>query len=187
MNKARTPHPQLTALAILLGMLVGAAAQVSCAPGGALSGAQASGEQSSATRAPAGADPLADCVSERNRAVVRLTNEARQDAGQAPVFCAPKLARIAQKHADDMCKHGYFSHTSRDGRTMEDRVSEANFEFRALGENIALGQPTPEEVHAGWMGSPTHRENIERPIFGRLGVGYAACKGKPIWVQKFAD
>jgi|GEM_PF-3178960 len=187
MTRSHAFSRHVAPIALLFGMLLGAAAQISCAPGGALSGAQASDEQSSATRAPSGADPLADCVTQRNRTVVKLTNEARKDAGLAPVFCTPKLARIAQKHADDMCKQGYFSHTSKDGRTMEDRVDEAKFEFRAIGENIAMGQPTPEEVHAGWMGSRVHRENIERPIFGRLGVGYAACNGQPVWVQNFAD
>ena len=187
MKISRALSRPVAPLALLLLMLFGSGAQTSCAPGSALSGEEVSGEQSSATRAPSSGDPLAECTTERNRMVVKLTNQARKNAGLAPVFCAPALAKIAQKHADDMCKRGYFSHTSKDGRTMEDRVDEAKFEFRAIGENIAMGQPSAEEVHAGWMDSPVHRENIERPIFGRLGVGYAACNGQPVWVQNFAD
>lgn len=167
---------------IAIAMLSAAGTQISCAPL-----PTQSGEEASIPRTQSSGDPLAACTSERNRAVVKLTNQARKDAGLQPVFCSPALAKIAQKHADDMCKLKYFSHTSQDGRTMEDRVDEAKFEFMAIGENLAMGQRTPDEVHTGWMDSPVHRENIVRPVFARLGIGYTACGGEPIWVQNFAN
>ncbi|AWV88292.1 CAP domain-containing protein [Bradymonas sediminis] len=181
-NTSTSRRRAAPAALIILTMLSAAAPQFACAPMGAVSN-----EEQAIPRTHTSGDPLAACTSTRNRDVVKWTNQARKDAGQPPVYCSPELDKIALKHANDMCKKGYFSHTSKDGRTMEDRVNEAGFEFRAIGENIAMGHPTPAEVHAGWMDSPEHRKNIIRPVFSRLGVGYAPCNGQPIWVQNFAN
>lgn len=39
-----------------------------------------------------------------------------------------------------------------------------------VGENLALGYPTPEAMTAGWMASPGHRENILR-AYAATGIG----------------
>ena len=94
---------------------------------------------------------------------------------------------MAQAHADDMCEKSYLSHTSQDGRTMVDRARAAGFDFMTLGENVAMGQPSPEVVHENWMDSKYHRKNLLNPEFSRLGVGYAPCNGEPYWVQVLAN
>jgi uncharacterized protein YkwD len=128
-------------------------------------------------------DPYAECDRPQTRRVVELANGERD----ATLYCDRELAAIAQRHADDMCEHGYLSHTSRDGRTMQDRADRAGVDYMALGENVAMGQPTADRVHEGWMGSPNHRANIVHEMFSRLGVGYAPCGGQPYWVQVFAN
>lgn len=132
-------------------------------------------------------DPYAECDTAIKTRVVKLANQARADDGLNKLYCDTKLARAAQKHADEMCEHNYVSHTSLDGRTMKDRVDAQNVGYMALGENIAQGQQTPEEAHTGWMGSEHHRENILRETFSRIGVGHAPCGGKQYWVQVFAN
>lgn len=132
-------------------------------------------------------NPLADCTSSTTRRVVELANEARADEDLNKLYCDRQLARVAQRHAQDMCEHNYLSHTSRDGRSMVDRADEAGIDYMALGENVALGQRTPERVHTGWMNSEYHRANILNDMFSRLGVGYVACDGQPYWVQVFAN
>ena len=47
---------------------------------------------------------------------------------------------------------------------------------RAVGENLALGYPTPLAVVAGWMGSDGHRANILNPTYTQIGV---ACTASP--------
>ena len=51
----------------------------------------------------------------------------------------------------------------------------------ALGENLAKGQLTVEEVVEDWMNSPGHRRNILEPSFTELGVGIF----RDLWVQNF--
>ena len=40
-----------------------------------------------------------------------------------------------------------------------------------LGENIAAGYSTPEQVVQGFMNSPEHRANILNPNYHDIGVG----------------
>jgi uncharacterized protein YkwD len=132
-------------------------------------------------------NPYGDCHSQTTRRVVELANGARSGEDLNQLYCDRELARVAQRHAKDMCDHDYVSHTSRDGRSMVDRVDQAKIDYMAVGENVAMGQKTPEHVHEGWMGSELHRANILNDMFSRLGVGYVECGGQPYWVQVFAN
>lgn len=80
-----------------------------------------------------------------------------------------------------------FSHTRPDGRDPFTAMKEAGVSYRAAGENIAMGQKTPQQVMEGWMNSDGHRQNILSDNFGRLGVGYYVANGRAYWVQMFAD
>ncbi|MCK5017056.1 MAG: CAP domain-containing protein, partial [Candidatus Peribacteraceae bacterium] len=62
----------------------------------------------------------------------------------------------------------------------EEDVCSCNPQY-ALGENIAKGQMTAEEVVKDWMDSPGHKRNILEPSFKEMGLGIF----KDIWVQNF--
>jgi uncharacterized protein YkwD len=81
-----------------------------------------------------------------------------------------RLAAAAQAHSDDMAARGYFSHTSADGRSFADRITEAGYPTPG-GENIAQGQRSALEVHDAWMGSEGHRANILNCGYTAIGVG----------------
>ena len=58
--------------------------------------------------------------------------------------------------------------------------------YRSAGENIAMGQRTPQEVMNSWMNSSGHRANILNPSFTTLGVGIAKdANGTIYWTQMF--
>ena len=59
--------------------------------------------------------------------------------------------------------------------------------WSAVGENIAAGYATPEDVVAGWMASPGHRANILSPNFSEIGIGVSAGGGQfgTYWTQEF--
>lgn len=133
-----------------------------------------------------GAD-ITDCLVPITKEELRLTNEARQEAGLGELTCDLGLTRSATLHARDMCENDYFSHDSIDGRNLEDRVNETGVSWQMIGENIAAGQASALQVHEGWMNSPGHRENILTAGFGRIGIGYVRCDTGPYWVQNFAD
>jgi uncharacterized protein YkwD len=81
-----------------------------------------------------------------------------------------RLTDAAASHAGDMAANDYFSHVSLDGRTFSQRISATGYLWNAVGENIAAGQRTPEEVMTAWLESPGHCENIMNPAYTEVGV-----------------
>jgi uncharacterized protein YkwD len=118
---------------------------------------------------------------------VDLTNQARAQQGLPSLSCDAQMIAAARNHSQDMCNQGYFSHTGRDGSQPWDRMRREGVQFRTAGENIALGQRDANQVHNSWMNSAGHRRNILGNAWGRIGVGYVACNGRPLWTQVFAD
>ncbi len=131
--------------------------------------------------------PTGDCGSPIEQAQLAETNAARAAAGLGALVCDPDLTIAARLHSQDMCELGYFDHDSADGRTFADRIREQGVSYRTAGENIAHGQTTASEVHIDWMNSPGHRANILNGAFGRIGIGYVECGGRPYWTQDFTD
>ncbi|WP_202638535.1 CAP domain-containing protein [Bailinhaonella thermotolerans] len=117
-------------------------------------------------------------------AVVRLTNEAREDAGCAPLRVDERLARAARAHSADMAEHDYFSHTSKDGRSPWDRIRAEGYD-QPGAENIARGYGGPQAVMKGWLKSPGHRANILNCKLKAIGVGVQEGAGGPWWTQDF--
>jgi uncharacterized protein YkwD len=116
-------------------------------------------------------------------AVVELTNAARAKNNLPALELSDDLCRAAQDHANDMSENEYFSHTSKTGDTLVDRVRKYNSDFCYMGENIARGQSTAEEVVNDWLNSEGHRANIMNETYTKIGIGY--CDG--YWVQDFAE
>ena len=58
-------------------------------------------------------------------------------------------------------------------------------DYGYAGENIAMGQRTPEIVMNDWMNSSGHRANILNENYDCIGVGYTMVDGHPYWVQLF--
>jgi len=103
-----------------------------------------------------------------------------------PMIWNNDLEKAADGHAHDMYKRNYFSHTSKDGRSMETRIVTAGYIFKgfksfAIGENIAFGQTSIEEVMAGWFKSEGHCRNLMNPDFREVGV----AEYNKYWVQDF--
>ena len=115
-------------------------------------------------------------------AVVAATNAERRQAGCPELETDSQITAAAQGHASDMAGNDYFAHDSQDGRTFDERITDAGYPSPG-GENIAFGQQTGEEVVRAWMGSPPHRRNILDCSFATIGVGYDG-RGD-YWVQDF--
>jgi uncharacterized protein YkwD len=115
--------------------------------------------------------------------VLDLTNKERTNNGLEPLKPNAELNYAADKYAEDMSKRRVLSHTGADGSKPWDRAKAVGYEARMMGENIAVGQRTPEEVVQAWMNSPGHRANILRSGYQELGVGFE----KNFWVQKFGS
>ncbi len=103
-----------------------------------------------------------------------------------PLVWNDQLEDAAKGHAKDMDKRDYFDHTSKDGRSIEDRIFDAGYDYNgyksfAIGENIAKGQESIAEVHVGWFKSPGHCKNLMNPAFKEVGI----AERNSYWVQDF--
>jgi uncharacterized protein YkwD len=107
-----------------------------------------------------------------------------------PVTLSGTLSGVAFGHASDMAEHNYFEHEDLQGKTPSDRVRASGYQEKLVGENIAYGPKTVDEVVQGWLDSPGHCENIMDPRFAEMGLGYATshdAKHALYWVQVLAE
>lgn len=118
--------------------------------------------------------------------VVRLVNDERAKAGLDPLEYDSALGESAAVRAAELVSR--FSHTRPNGTSCGTAMEESGALKGAYtwGENIAVGQGTPEQVMREWMNSDGHRGNILSREFTHIGVGYYAGAQGPYWVQDFA-
>lgn len=120
-----------------------------------------------------------------------LVNNARSQArtcdvetlpAAPPVKWSEALARVAQKHSEDMDAAKHLSHIGTDGSFLEDRLEAEGYEATVWAENLAVGSPTEEDVVALWLDSPGHCENIMNAQVLEMGVGTSG----PYWTMVLA-
>ncbi|MGC1387364.1 MAG: CAP domain-containing protein [Steroidobacteraceae bacterium] len=145
-----------------------------------------------AVPAPAQAPVLAsrtlDLVNEVRARGARCGARSFQPA--PPMRLSGTLESVALGHAADMARHNYFEHQDLQGRSPADRVRAVGYREKLVGENIAYGPKSAEEVVQGWLSSPGHCENIMDPRFAEMGIAYApgrASRHGLYWVQLLAD
>ena len=109
---------------------------------------------------------------------VCLLNVERTSRGLRPLRVNGRLSAAAQQHTRVMVRRRYFSHTSRSGNDMGDRIRSQGYLSGArswmIGENLAWGsgeRSTPRSIVRAWMNSPGHRRNILTARFREIGIG----------------
>ena len=115
--------------------------------------------------------------------VIRLVNIERTNAGLSPLAKNGSACQAANTRAVEIVS--LFDHVRPDGRSCFSILEEMGISYTSCGENIAMGQRTPEEVVQAWMNSPGHRANILNEGFEEIGVGIAEVNGTLYWVQLF--
>jgi uncharacterized YkwD family protein/spore coat assembly protein SafA len=128
---------------------------------------------------------LADVKAIENE-VIRLVNVERSKRGLSQLTADWQLSRVARYKSTDMRDKNYFSHYSPTYGDPFKMMHDFGITFYAAGENIAMGQPTPQAVMQAWMNSTGHRANILNPQFNEIGVGIAkTSNGTIYWTQEF--
>ncbi|MBG6075465.1 CAP domain-containing protein [Polaromonas sp. CG_9.11] len=134
---------------------------------------------------------------EAGREVLRLANMARakpRTCGDQPFSPAPlvtwnaQIAAAAHVHSRDMANRNYFRHSGKDGGQVGDRAGREGYAWQRVGENIAAGQGSPQQVMSAWLSSPHHCANIMDPHFTEMGAAYAVnpeSDGVIYWTQVF--
>lgn len=99
-----------------------------------------------------------------------------------------RLANAAQGHSTDMANNNYFAHEGLNGSTIGTRASAAGYNYRVVGENIAAGYNSIDEVITGWINSPGHCANMMNASFKEYGMACASNANstyKTYWTQEF--
>ena len=140
---------------------------------GAASGASAQSSGGCQNAAAAAADVPVRSVGSAVRCLVNLE---RAHHGLAPLQPSARLQSAATAHSSDMVARSFFAHVSPNGGTLTDRIRQAGYGGRTLGEDIGWGTydlGTPSAIVAAWMRSPPHRAIILGGRFREIGVGVA--------------
>jgi uncharacterized protein YkwD len=195
----------LSLVSVRVACLAAVAAALSACGGGGSDDAPGAPSDSSSTQtgAPAPADPPVasaptpapapavedvGCGLPNVRAeALRLVNERRAagaTCGSRGHFAATTalnwntaLTTAAYGHSRDMADNNYFSHTSRDGRSFDQRITAAGYTWSRAAENIAAGYTSVQSVINGWMASEGHCANLMNPNFRDMGLACARNAG----------
>ncbi|MEP7040130.1 MAG: Ig-like domain-containing protein [Chloroflexota bacterium] len=126
-------------------------------------------------------------------------NASRAAYGLPALVLSSALSAVANEHSWDMLNNDYFSHTSIDGRTREDRLRNAGISFGYSGENICYSYNaarSPTDVlnwcHSQFMSEPypgyaNHIGNILSTHFHKIGIGIAVSGAKVYITWDFTD
>lgn len=140
----------------------------------------------SASSKPVSSTPTASAYSSFQNQVVQLVNQQRAANGLGALSVDSGLTKTATLKSQDMAKLGYFDHTSPTYGSPFDMMKQFGITYRSAGENIAMGQTSPQQVMNAWMNSPGHRANILNSSFTKIGVGIAqSSDGRYYWTQQF--
>jgi uncharacterized protein YkwD len=101
-------------------------------------------------------------------------NQVRRKSGLTRLMFYEGLLPVARAYSRRMAEQHFFSHDDPEGRTVRERVDQADIRWRMIGENLAFSSgyvnPVAASLH-GWMESPGHRRNILEPDFNLTAVG----------------
>jgi uncharacterized protein YkwD len=130
--------------------------------------------------------------------LIELVNAERASHGNLPPLKrTDTLDQAARYYAIDMALDYYFEfdHGTYDRAANHSLIKMCEApqrlvtyysNYSAMGENIAGGQSTPQDVLQSWMASTGHRDNILSTYYREIGVGYSpgGLFGSS-WVQDF--
>lgn len=98
-----------------------------------------------------------------------------------PVKWNETLYQSALTHAKQMHEYDFFSHYSRDGKDVGQRLTEHGYPWQVVGENIAEGQVNFKQVLEDWIKSETHCKMLMDERVDEMGI----ARYKKFWVQHF--
>lgn len=144
------------------------------------------------------APPAAQDAARIGARVLKLVNAARGEArrcGNSALPAVPPLAPAAPldvaslTYARELARLDRFDHRGIDGSTAAERVGRTGYAWRLVGENLAAGPTSAEEVVEGWLASPGHCRNLMDGRFTQMGIGFAVAEtgeSGVYWVQTLA-
>jgi len=114
-----------------------------------------------------------------------LINREREFYNLPLLELSAALSEMARQHSLDMANQGKSTHLSTDGKTLIDRLEEADLFYVDAGENVASSETfVAEFIHKELFESKGHRENILGPDFTQIGIGVIHLENKGYYVTQ---
>jgi uncharacterized protein YkwD len=123
---------------------------------------------------------------EAERTLFNLANQARAQAGIAPLQRDEGLTQAARTHAAAMAAQQQLSHQFAGEPGLQQRLAaNCSLHLDRAGENVAVASSV-EQSHQGLMHSPPHRENLLNPGYNVAGFGVVRAGSSLYVAQDFA-
>lgn len=120
-----------------------------------------------------------DVSATEGKRIISLTNNVRSSLSLTTLSESQKLNQAAYSKVQDMFINQYFAHHSPAGMTLESFARQAGYtNYAVLGENLAVGFSSANEVMTAWQNSPSHYHNLVDPNYREIGVSVAGGQYK---------
>jgi hypothetical protein len=107
--------------------------------------------------------------------IISLTNDERTQAGLNTLTENAQLTSAAEAKAQAILASQTFDHTI-NGKKFSSWIKATGYQYRMVGENLAIDFVTSEGVMRAWMDSPEHRANLLENSYTDIGIGIAEGK-----------
>ena len=120
---------------------------------------------------------------EAERELFDLANQARAQAGVAPLQMDDGLIQAARAHASEMAAQQQLSHQFAGEPSLAQRLAaNCTLHLDQAGENVSVAGSV-DQSHQGLMHSPPHRENLLNPAYNVAGFGVVRA-GSSLYVAQ---
>ena len=140
----------------------------------------------------AGGEPLdprprsaASLLNRYEQQLLQLVNAARSGHGRTRLAPSPGLTAAAELHSARMVRRGFFGHEAPGEapfwRRIERSYPSRGYDYWAVGEDLAYGQPSlePAEALHEWLASPRHRRSVLSPLWREAGLAVVHAPAAP--------
>ncbi len=91
------------------------------------------------------------------------------------------LYEVSMRYARYLYRNNLFSHRTKDGKTLGDRLDSMGYNWLRIGENLGKGYHDFHDVLKAWKDSPSHCKMLMDPEVTDFGMS----KHYDYWVQTF--
>ncbi len=107
--------------------------------------------------------------------IINITNKTRIEEGLNPLTANQLLSKAAYDKAEAIFSTKKFAHTL-NNKKFSTWIKEAGYQYKSVGENLAIDFITSEGAMRAWLKSPSHKKNILNPKFQEIGVAVKSDK-----------
>lgn len=99
-----------------------------------------------------------------------LINKSRFKKLLSPLSTNKKLEKAAELRVFDITVHNQFSHQSISGQSFGETIKSVGYEYQLIGENLARGFSSNQEIINSWLKSASHSANILSDRYEDMGI-----------------